>query len=974
MRNTNPTPHRPRLAPIPLATLGLLGAWLLPATGTSQPDASTECFRELVTALAADDMEGRGVGTEGLERAATLITARFAAAGLDDGGVGHTQTFDVITGVSLGDGNALSWNDERFAVEADFVPLGFSASGAFEGEVVFAEPLGYDDYAGLDVTGRIVLALRYEPGESDEASPFDGRRPTRWSDLRYKAYLAREAGASALIFVTGPGADEPTEGGDTDEPERLPNVRSLGPTSHAGLPVLQVTRAVAERWLAAAGHDLRALQTAIDSSYAPHSVALPGVSLVGHVDVRPTLAPVRNVLGVWPGDGELAGEVVVVGAHYDHLGYGGSGSRAPDTHEIHNGADDNASGVAAMVCALEQLRATEAPEGGPRRTLLALAFTAEEIGLGGSGHYVDHPLFPLADTVAMVNLDMVGRVVDRRLSAIGTDTATEWVALLEPAAAAAGLALEMGGDGYGPSDQTPFYEAGVPVIHLFSGAHDEYHTPADDAETLNMSGGGQVTALLANLVATLVALPDRPTFQRADSGPLMAGDSRGYGAYLGSIPDYSAMMGSEGGVLLADVRAGGPADEAGLKGGDRIVGFAGRSIENLYDLTFALQDHRPGETVDVVVERDGARVTFAVTLRSRAPSSTVEGSPHGSPHGARQDAPQGDTDWAPAAGVDASHLLDPREVHLADLRQLTFGGENAEGYFSPDGRRLIFQRTPPEGGCDQQYVLDLDTGDVVQVSSGRGRTTCGYFSYPDGDRVIYSTTEHVSPDCPAPPDHSAGYVWALYDYDLVWQDGPEAAPVPFLPSPHYDAEATVCMVDGRVVFTSTRNGDLDLYVVDADGSNLRQLTDTPGYDGGAFFSPDCRSIVFRASRHEGDALADYQALLAQGLVRPGTLEIYVMDADGSNVRQLTSNGAANFGPYPLPDGSGAIYSSNAGGSIREFDLFVVRHDGGEPEQVTFTEQFDGFPMFSPDGRWLVFASNRGAERNQTNLFIARWVP
>jgi Tol biopolymer transport system component len=439
---------------------------------------------------------------------------------------------------------------------------------------------------------------------------------------------------------------------------------------------------------------------------------------------------------------------------------------------------------------------------------------------------------------------------------------------------------------------------------------------------------------------------------------MMTGDSRGYGSYLGTIPDYTKMGAAEGGVLLLDVRKGGPAEAAGLRGGDLIVRMAGVDVENLYDMVYVFRDHRPGETIEIEFVRGEERSSVRATLgqrhrdEERGPSPPV---------------------WSPSAGREASHLLHADETHLADLRQLTFGGENAEGYFAPDGRSLVFQRTPPEGGCDQMYLLDLDSGDVTRLSSGRGRTTCGYYAYPDGERLIYSTTEGASVDCPPPPDHSRGYVWALYDYDMVWQSGPGAEPEPFLPDPAYDAEATVCVQDGRVVFTSTRSGDLDLWIVDADGSNLRRLTETPGYDGGAFFSADCSAIVWRASRPTGAALEDYRSLLAQRLVRPSALEIFWMDLASEEVRQLTRNGRANFGPYPLPDDSGAIFSSNLGGSEREFDLYRVGLDGGEPERITYTAGFDGFPVFSPDGRWLVFASNRAAEGGETNLFIARWV-
>jgi Tol biopolymer transport system component len=834
------------------------------------------------------------------------------------------------------------------------MPFGFSSSGDFSGSLVFAgyglraEPLDYDDYAGVDVRGKVVLAMRYEPGEADEGSPFDGRRPTRWSDLRYKAHVAREAGAAALVFVDPPN----------DQEDRLPVLKQEGPISRAGLPVLQVSRDVAREWLAAGGHELERLRAEIDESYRPRSVEIPSLEVAGRVDVVTTEATVSNVLGVLPGAGDLGREVVVVGAHYDHLGIREHGSLPAGAEAIHNGADDNASGVAAMVCGVGGLAARLETGSGARRTLVVGAFGAEEIGLGGSAWYVQHPPFPIEDTVAMVNLDMVGRLRDARLSVIGTDSALEWDDLLPGVAVGHDLEFTTGGDGYGPSDQTSFYEKGIPVVHLFTGAHAEYHNPNDDVGTLNVDGGGQVAAFLEDLLAHLLAREERLTYRESATGPMMTGDSRGYGSYLGTIPDYTKMGAAEGGVLLLDVRKGGPAEAAGLRGGDLIARMAGVDVENLYDMVYVLRDHRPGETIEIEFVRGEERSSVRATLgqrhrdEERGPSPPV---------------------WSPSAGREASHLLHADETHLADLRQLTFGGENAEGYFAPDGRSLVFQRTPPEGGCDQMYLLDLDSGDVTRLSSGRGRTTCGYYAYPDGERLIYSTTEGASVDCPPPPDHSRGYVWALYDYDMVWQSGPGAEPEPFLPDPAYDAEATVCVQDGRVVFTSTRSGDLDLWIVDADGSNLRRLTETPGYDGGAFFSADCSAIVWRASRPTGAALEDYRSLLAQRLVRPSALEIFWMDLASEEVRQLTRNGRANFGPYPLPDDSGAIFSSNLGGSEREFDLYRVGLDGGEPERITYTAGFDGFPVFSPDGRWLVFASNRAAEGGETNLFIARWV-
>jgi hypothetical protein len=922
-----------------------------------------------VTVLADDAMEGRGVGNDGLERAARYLEQEFARLGLDGGGRVHRQTFQAETGVALGDENALSWSQtggegrSEGVLGTDFTPLGFSSSGDFSQSLMFvgygirAEPLDYDDYAGVDVAGRVVLAMRYEPGEKDADSPFDGARPSRWSSLRYKTLMAREAGAAALILVS------PPEEGD-EEPDRLPLLKSEALLSRAGLPVLQVTPSLADRWLASEGHSLAELREAIDADYAPRSLPLPSVEVSGRADVLTTQAPVRNVVGVIPGRGRLAEEVVVVGAHYDHLGFGGHGSLAPDSEEVHNGADDNASGVAAMLCGVEALGLLPDGREGDRRSLVVAAFAAEEIGLGGSGYYIRDPVFPIEHTVAMVNLDMVGRLREDKLTTLGSDSASEWDELLHGIARGLELELTTGGDGYGPSDQMAFYQEDIPVVHLFTGAHSEYHTPGDDVATLNLEGGGRVARFLEALLDDLLSRDGRLSFQASSASPSMAGDSRGYGSYLGTIPDYSTMGALEGGVTLSAVREGGPAARAGIRGGDVIVGMAGVEIQNLYDMTFVLREHRPGETIDVTVLREGEPVSMRATLGQRGAAPDAGEASHPDPGEA----------WTPQAGKAAAHLLDERETHLADLRQLTFDGENAEAYFSPDGRSLIFQRTAPGEGCDQQYLLDLTSGEVRRVSSGRGRTTCGYYAYPDGARMIYATTEHAAAACPAEPDHSRGYVWGLHDFDLVWQDGPDASPEAFASvEGAYDAEATVCMRDGRVVFTSTRDGDLDLYVVNADGSGLRRLTDTPGYDGGAFFTPDCSGIVFRASRPSGAELDEYRALLADGLVRPSALEIYWMDAEGEDLRRLTDNGRANFAPYPAPDGSAVLFSSNLGGAEREFDLYRVGIEGGDPERISFTEGFDAFPMFSPDGRWLVFASNR-AGGSQTNLFLARWVP
>ena len=321
-------------------------------------------------------------------------------------------------------------------------------------------------------------------------------------------------------------------------------------------------------------------------------------------------------------------------------------------------------------------------------------------------------------------------------------------------------------------------------------------------------------------------------------------------------------------------------------------------------------------------------------------------------------------------------LHDERETRLSDVRQLTFGAENAEAYFSPDGSELVLQSNRAPYECDQIYRMPItDPAAMTLVSTGRGRTTCGYFS-ADGRRVIYSSTHAADSQCPAPPDRSRGYVWPIYDTYQIYSAAPDGTDLVALTDEEaYDAEATVCPVDGSIVFTSTRDGDLDLYRMDADGTNVRRLTDTPGYDGGAFFSPDCSKIVWRASRPSGAELVEYRALLDEGLVRPGVLEIFVANADGSEPSQVTHVGGANFAPFFFPDGRRIIFSSNhhdpAG---REFDLFAIDVDGTGLERITFTPGFDGFPMFSPDGQQLAFGSNRNqGQPGETDVYLAQWM-
>jgi len=330
----------------------------------------------------------------------------------------------------------------------------------------------------------------------------------------------------------------------------------------------------------------------------------------------------------------------------------------------------------------------------------------------------------------------------------------------------------------------------------------------------------------------------------------------------------------------------------------------------------------------------------------------------------------------PPSAIPRTIAADPREVHFGELKMLTDGGENAEAYFSFAGDRLIFQSTRPPYGCDQIFVTDLDGVDPVLASTGTGRTTCAYF-LPGDEWVIYSSTHLADTECPTPPDHSRGYVWPIspgYDIFRARPDGSEVSLLTEVPG--YDAEATVSPIGDRIVFTSMRDGDLDIYSMNFDGSEVVRLTNALGYDGGPFYSPDGSKIVYRAHHPtDPEAIEDYTSLLAGGLIRPSKLEIWVMDADGSNKTPITDLGVAAFAPFFHPSGEKVIFSTNYGDPQgREFELWMVDLDGSNQERITYSEGFDGFPMFSPDGTTFVFCSNRHNSRpGETNVFLTTWV-
>jgi len=353
-----------------------------------------------------------------------------------------------------------------------------------------------------------------------------------------------------------------------------------------------------------------------------------------------------------------------------------------------------------------------------------------------------------------------------------------------------------------------------------------------------------------------------------------------------------------------------------------------------------------------------AALLFAGALASCAPSSTPA------------------TPAARPAPAGAASLLFPgEEALLANVRQLTFGGQNAEAYWSADGRRLIFQSDLGSRPCDQIFLMDADGSNRRMVSTGEGKATCAFF-FPRGDRILYASTLRRGAACPSAPDRSRGYVWALHDYDIFTARADGSGIEALFASPAYDAEATVSQDGKRIVFTSARDGDLEIYTMDSRGGEVARLTHTPGYDGGPFFSPDGSKIVYRADHPENpEDLARYRDNLAAKAYAPRALEIRVMRSDGSGGRAVTANGAANFAPAFFPDGRRIVFSSNlANPRGRDFDLYTVAEDGSGLARITFNPTFDGFPMFNREGTKLVFASNRnGGKPGETNVFVADWV-
>jgi aminopeptidase YwaD len=552
--------------------------------------------------LSSDALEGRMTGEKGSVIAADYIAGHFKESGLEPFGDEGTyfQNFPLPESMVPGKSNLLTVTTRSGRVQLemgeDFCPLDLSASGSASGGLVFAgygisaPDLGYDDYEGLEVKGKIVIVLRGAPRDPDFRSNFYD-----FSSFRYKADNARKKGAKGIIFTTPPSLDEEKD---------LEGVAFESSPENEGIPAVIIRRDKAEKILHSDGKDLTRLEERLSGRmYA--SFVIHEARAEMRTEIVKVKAESANVIGFLPGsDPSLKGEVIVIGAHYDHLGRGENHvGGAEEKAKIYNGADDNASGVAGL---LELSKYFARKRGSLRRSLLFIAFSGEEIGLLGSSYFIEHTGIPPGGVVEMINMDMIGRLRENKLMIIGVGSGEEWKGLIDKANSGLGLHIAFTGSAFGPSDQTVFYADNIPSVEFFTGIQEDYHTPEDDWQKINRYGEEKVLDLIANLITELGNRPGRVTFtgyEEADTGPA------GLDVYLGTIPDYTSGV---RGVKLAGIKKGSPAEKAGLSAGDTIIDYGGSDVGNIYEYYHALERSKPGIPVELTVIRAGRRIKIVV--------------------------------------------------------------------------------------------------------------------------------------------------------------------------------------------------------------------------------------------------------------------------------------------------------------------------------------------------------------------------
>lgn len=568
--------------------------------------------------LASEELEGRGSGLKGNKKAAEYIMKFFRDNNVRRLGKSYFQEFETVTEVKLTDDNIAAlfyvgrfetqsfktsgFKEQSWKVGEDYTPLGFSKNDNLTGDLVFtgygisSEELQYDDYREVDVGGKIVIVLRGTLEEDNPHSEFG-----QFDNLRYKATNAREHGAKAIIYVN------PAE----DTSEELMRLRPNRSGSDAGIIAIHAKRKVVDQ-LFTASKQLSQIIKEINDLKKPQSFELNDFSLNLSVGLEHIDKPSANVIGYIPGTNQVvSNEYLIVGAHFDHLGWGGENSRySGDEPAIHHGADDNASGTAAMLELAKII--SKSPLGRP---VIFMGFTGEEYGLLGSAYYTRNPLIALNETIFMLNLDMIGRQEDNKLNVHGSGTSSLWDRMLDSLANIYNFDISTASDGWGPSDHSSFYGQNIPVLFLFTGLHSDYHMPSDTWEKLDYLGLAQIVRFSESILRTVASKSEKPDFIKTSSPG--ARRAMAFKVYVGTIPDYSD---HPKGLRLTGVREGGPADKAGLQSGDIIIKFGDLEIKNIYDYTYALGKFKPGETIEVVIlrgENEDREVTLSLTLEKR---------------------------------------------------------------------------------------------------------------------------------------------------------------------------------------------------------------------------------------------------------------------------------------------------------------------------------------------------------------------
>jgi hypothetical protein len=583
--------------------------------GINNKEITKEEILSHIKYLSSDNLEGRFPGTRGDTLTQNYIINEFQKYKLKPAGEkGYLQPLEMVTQVELKGKNEFQINFKGnvtdYSLSKDFTPLGFSGKGRAEGGLVFAgygisaPEQNYDDFKDkngneIDIKGKILVIMRYSPGQNEpHNNPFEKYEPSR-----YKTLAARDGQAAGIIFITGPQS-----GDDVLQTLKYDNVMQ-----NAGFPVIDCKREIIEKIFSENGLDLNQIQKDIDSSKTANSFALNNASAIIEADVEPVEVTTSNILGFIEGnDPVLKNEVIVIGAHKDHLGYGLYGSlyRGNDK-QIHNGADDNASGTAGV---MELAQKMSAGKKKLKRSVLFMCFAAEEAGLLGSAYFVKSGLFGKYNIVSMINLDMIGRLNNNKLIIYGTGTSSVWDKMLDSINGKFNFTITKNPEGFGPSDHSSFFAKNIPVLFFFTGTHSDYHSPTDDYEKINAEGEAKVLNMVYDIAMDIDGMKSKPDFIKVTS---TSNENRSMGnvkVYVGTIPDYSANV---EGMQLAGVKEGSPAEKGGLMAEDIIIKFGNKDVKNIYDYMYAMGEFKPGEEAEITVLRKNQTVVLKIILGSR---------------------------------------------------------------------------------------------------------------------------------------------------------------------------------------------------------------------------------------------------------------------------------------------------------------------------------------------------------------------